>query len=106
LIHADAVDEFHREVVRPHLDAQLVDRHDVRVAQGDRRLGFLDKTLDELMVHGEFIPDLLHDESLLEPACPTERGQEHPRHASDRELLLEDILAEGLRVHMWIYSCP
>ena len=96
---ARALDELHRQEVRPELDAELVHRDDVRVGQRDGRLRLLDEALHELVVARELVADLLHDELLLEAARAAQRRQDDARHAAARELALEHVLAEDLRVH-------
>ena len=96
---AHALDELHREEVRPELDAELVHGDDVRVRERDGRLRLLDEAPHEVVVARELVADLLHDELLLEPARAAQRGEHHARHAPARQLALEHVLAEDLRVH-------
>ena len=96
---AAALDELHREEVRALLDAELVDGDDVRVAQRDGRLRFFDEAPDELLVERQLVADLLHDELLLEAAGAAQRREHDARHAAARELALEHVLAEDLRIH-------
>src|SRR5262249_22448614 len=80
------------------LDTKLVHRDDVGVTECDGRLRLLDETTNKLLIEGELVADLLHDESLLEPARTTQRRQDDACHTAPRELALEDVLAEDLRV--------
>lgn len=96
---AHALDELHGQKIRPEFDAEFVHGHDVGVGEGDRRLGLLDEAPDEFVVAGELVANLLDHEALLEATRSSQRRQHHARHSAARELSLEDVLAEYLRVH-------
>ena len=69
------------------------------MAQRDGDVRLFDEAPDELLIEGELVADLLHDETLLEAAGPAEGREDHPSHAAARELALEHVLAEDLRIH-------
>ena len=95
----DALAELEGDVVDALLYAELVHRHDVRVAELDGGLRFLDETRHERIIRGQLGANLLHHQAFLEPDGPAQGGQIHPRHATGRDFAFEDILAEDLREH-------
>ncbi len=99
LREARALDVLHRQEIGPELHAELVDGHDVRMREGDRRLRLFDEPAYELLVARELFAHLLDDELLLEASRAPQRRQDDPRHAAARELALEHVLAEDLGVH-------
>jgi hypothetical protein len=99
LRNADALDELHRQKISAALNAELVDRHDVRMAQRDGRLRFFDEAAHEILVERELVANLLHDQSFFEPARTAQRRQEHAGHAAARQLTFEHVLAEDLGIH-------
>ena len=67
--------------------------------QVDGGLRLEDEAADELVVARELVADLLHDELLLEAARAAQGRQDDAGHPAARELALEHVLAEDLRVH-------
>ena len=88
------VDQLHGDVVILADLSQLVDRHDVRVAQERRDLRLADEHLDEVLRVRQLGEDALDDQALLEALHPEAPGQEHLRHSPRRDALEELVLAK------------
>ena len=69
------------------------------MAERDRGLRLFDEAAHPLVVERELVADLFDDELLLEAARTSQRRQDDARHSAARELPLEDVFAEDLRIH-------
>ena len=90
-----ALHVLHREEVHAVDHAELEDRRDVRVAHLHERLRLLHEHRDEARIGRELRQDLLHHQPLLEPAHAAQPRGEDARHSASRDLLVEEVLAEG-----------
>jgi hypothetical protein len=89
-----APDVLHRDVVRVGDLPELVDRNDVRVRQlpGDLRL--VDEHLDEIFILRHRRQDPLDRQDLLEALHAERLRRVDLRHATDRDAVDEQVLAE------------
>ena len=95
VVQRGSVHVLHGEEVGAVHDAQLVDGHDVRMAEAHQRLRFLDEERHEAGVLGQCRQDQLDHEGLFEAAHAAEPRPVDPRHAALGEELVEEVVAEG-----------
>ena len=91
----EAVDELHRDEQRLADPAEVEHLDDVGVGQPDRDLGLGDEPRGELGVARQLGQDPLDRERLLEAVGAVGLGQEHLRHAADRDAVQDVVAFEG-----------
>ena len=92
----EAVDELHRDEQRFADPAEIEHLDDVGVRQANRDLGLGDEASGKLGIAGEVGQDALDRERLLEAVCAVRLGEEHLRHAADRDAVQHVVALEGL----------
>ena len=90
-----ALDVLHRQEVDAVDQAQIVDRDDVRMTQADHGRGLAHEELHEARVARQLREDLLHHQLLLEAGESAQPCAEDARHPSARDLLVQEVVAEG-----------
>ena len=84
---------LHGDEVRALVLPELEHLHDVAVVHPRRETRLAEEQLDELLVLGEVVEDLLDDEDLLEAGRPLLASEEYLPHSAGGQLLQEKIFA-------------
>ena len=94
LAEVSTLDVVHHQEELTALDAELVNRHDVRVAQVDRDLGLVLEHFDEFGAVGELRQNAFDGKEFTDAARARATREEHLGHAARRELLEKHVFSK------------